>query len=170
MSLLELTLLGRLHFPHVLIHNSPLIPNSGAAPPQPAAGIAKWAFSGPTPAQAPNPLPTSGMTQPSYVNFQSPSDVMSPCVQEIRDGFFGLHQKADRIHQEMSAFGPEIQAHGIRFCSLEQISGEHTTKHEATEQKLRNYLPSWIVLTFDPDPQAVLVWGPVTDLWRRARS
>ena len=145
-------MLGRLHFPHVLIHNSPLIPNSGAAPPQPAAGIAKWAFSGPTPAQAPNPLPTSGMTQPSYVNFQSPSDVMSPCVQEIRDGFFGLHQKADRIHQEMSSFGPEIQAHG----------------HEATEQKLRNYLPSWIVLTFDPDPQAVLVWGPVTD--RRARS
>ena len=65
-------------------------------------------------------------------------EIMPPWVQEIRDGFFGLHQKADRIHQEMSQFGAEIQAHGVRLGTLEQVASEHTIRHETSEQKIKH--------------------------------
>ena len=64
-------------------------------------------------------------------------EVMPPWVQEIRDGFFGLHQKADRIHQEMSQFGAEIQSHGVRLGTLEQVASEHTIRHETSEQRTK---------------------------------
>ena len=94
--------------------------------PQPAAGILKWAGLDKEP--APRFSDLGGVPYP---------EAMPPWVQEIRDGFFGLHQKADRIHQEMVSFGPELQAHSTRIDSLEQIASDHTSRHIAQEQRIQ---------------------------------
>ena len=93
--------------------------------PQPAAGILKWAGLDKEPAP-----PFSDLGNVPY------PETMPLWVQEIRDGFFGLHQKADRIHQEMVSFGPELQAHSTRIESLEQVASEHTSRHLAQEQRI----------------------------------
>ena len=104
-------------------------PNLLPQQPQPAAGISKWAF-GPQTTSPPPDAPA-----PPYVS--TAPDVMPPWVQEIREGFFGLHNKADQIHQQMCTFGAEIQAHGVRLASLEQVASEHTSKHESSDARIK---------------------------------
>ena len=132
---------------HALIDNSAgLIQNSGGAPiPQAAAGISKWAFGGtsselPKPPQSIHPGPYTALPAapaPNYSGEQNPPDIMPPWVREIRDGFWGLHQKADQIHQQMTTYGAEIQAHSVRIANLEQISGEHTGRHEGHDARIK---------------------------------
>ena len=139
--------------PHALISNNSAgsIQNSGGAPggapiPQAAAGISKWAFGDatsnlPKPPQPTNPgytaLPAAPAPHSSYVGDQNPPETMPPWVREIRDGFWGLHQKADQIHQQMTTYGAEIQAHSVRIANLEQVSSEHTGRHESHDTRIK---------------------------------
>ena len=118
--------------------NSSLIRNSGAnkAPqailaPQPGAGIKKWAGLDVPPENSGNLAPYLGTGNITY------PETMPPWVQEIMIGFQGLHGKADRIHQEMCAFGPELQAHSTRLDTLEQVASEHTSKQVSQEQRIK---------------------------------
>ena len=110
----------------------------------PGAGIANWAFGNstePPTTQAVNPQRSSndrqtGKPNPVYDAGNLP-ELMPPWLQEIRDNFSGLHNKADRQHQDILAFGAEVQAQGIRVSQLEQVANEHTLKHESTEARLK---------------------------------
>ena len=130
--------------PGTLIHNDAanLIHNSLPAEPQPGAGISKWAFGLPSTNNSsgvPNNLggPVRNVPPSGYAHFQGAPEVMPPWVQETRDGFFGLHQKADAIHQEMSNFGAEVQAHGVRLSTLERVAEEHTNRHEKSDARIK---------------------------------
>ena len=132
---------------HALIHNSgELFQNSGGAPIPNPAGIAKWAFgdapSGPQhncppPVSSSLPAPDLPMPNPNYSGALEPPDIMPPWVREIRDGFYGLHQKADQIHQQMTMYGAEMQAHSVRLSNLEQVSSEHTGKHANHDARIK---------------------------------
>ena len=114
----------------LICNSTASIPNSLQPQPQAAAGLARWAFGATT-----TPLPSDApLPAPSYAGVP---ETMPPWVQEIREGFFGLHNKADQIHQQMCTFGAEIQAHGVRITSLEQVASEHTSKHESSEARIR---------------------------------
>ena len=91
---------------------------------QPGAGIAGWAFGQNEETKTPTEQ------QRPYVHVNQVSEVMPPWLQEIRDNFGSLHSKADRQHQDILAFGAEVQAQGIRVTHLEHIASEHTLKHE----------------------------------------
>ena len=108
-----------------LIHNNPASSNSSvlqSGPPQRGAGIARWAF------QSEQAQP------PAYAPIP---ENMPPWIQDIKDGFFGLNQKADQIHQEMCSFSAELQSHSVRISSLEQVASEHSSKHDSTDSRIK---------------------------------
>ena len=98
---------------------------------QPGAGIAGWAFGQNEETKTPTEQ------RMPYVHVNHVSEVMPPWLQEIRDNFGSLHSKADRQHQDILAFGAEVQAQGIRVTHLEHIASEHTLKHEGVEERLK---------------------------------
>ena len=107
-----------------LIHNPTAKPNSAplqAGPPQPGAGIASWAF---------------GSDKSKGSAYSSAPEQMPPWIQDIRDGFLGLHQKADQIHNEMCRYGADIQAQSVRISNLEQVASEHSSKHDSSEARI----------------------------------
>ena len=110
--------------------NLNLIRNSSGANkvsgPQPGAGIKKWAG-----LDAPAPPAYTGPHEAVF------PETMPPWVREIMDGFQGLHGKADKIHQEMVAYGADIQAQHTRIEALEQVASEHTVAHTSHEKRIK---------------------------------
>ena len=149
-----------------LIRNS----SSAADPSVNPAGISKWAFG--TAANNATETPNPGGVPPSgYAHFQGAPDIMPPWVQEIRDGFFGLHQKADAIHQEMSSFGAEVQAHGVRLSTLEKVADEHNSRQNKSEARIKALESKIEELLAQADKQELGSRSPTrTGLGTRGRS